>query len=267
MRTLLASVLLAPASALAAASAPFAGDHVALSLVSENSALVPGQTAWLGLRLQHDPHWHTYWINPGDSGLPTKLAWHLPDGFSAGEIAWPTPRRFDVGELYTFGYDGDVLLPVPLAVPAAASGAAHLVLDAKWLVCQEECIPGKATLTLELPIAAAAKRDADAARFAQARAAQPQTGKWKAAARIVGDRIEVSLRGADLGSGAGVDAFAQDGKVVANAPPRFSRRDGAAVLTFAKSDYFTSIPRALELIVLKPGAAAMRVRALFDATP
>ena len=57
----------------------------------------PGKTVWLGLQLQHQPHWHTYWKNPGDSGLPTLLQWTLPPGLSAGEIAWPAPKRLPIG--------------------------------------------------------------------------------------------------------------------------------------------------------------------------
>ena len=104
--------------------------------------------------LRHEPHWHTYWINPGDSGLPTTLAWTLPPGLKTQDIAWPLPKRFDVGGLYNFGYDGEVVLPVALSVPADAEPGttAHIAVEAKWLVCREECIPGKASLTLDLPI-------------------------------------------------------------------------------------------------------------------
>ena len=27
-----------------------------------------GQPLWIGLQLTHQPEWHTYWRNPGDSG-------------------------------------------------------------------------------------------------------------------------------------------------------------------------------------------------------
>ena len=52
-----------------------------------------GKAAWLGLKIEHKPHWHTYWKNPGDSGLPTRLEFALPEGVSAGPITWPTPSR------------------------------------------------------------------------------------------------------------------------------------------------------------------------------
>ena len=59
--------------------------------------VAPGKSVWLGLQIQHQPNWHTYWRNPGDSGLPTILYWTLPAGVTAGEIAWPTPQRITVG--------------------------------------------------------------------------------------------------------------------------------------------------------------------------
>ena len=251
-------------SAQATAPAQVHADHISVSLLSEHDALVPGTSAWFGLRLQHDPHWHSYWVNPGDSGLPTRLAWQLPAGFSAGEIAWPAPQRFNVGELFNFGYDGDVVLPVQVEVPAGASGdSAHVEVQAKWLVCQDECIPGKATLGLDLPLRAVSAGSAAADAIEAARNAQPRHGLWKATARLVDERIEVSLRGAELGDGHGIDAFAIDAKVVANAPPHVEQRDGAIVLSFAKSDYFTATPHALHLLVFPPGAPAVDVRAFF----
>jgi len=78
--------------------------------------VVAGRPLWLGLALTHQPEWHTYWKNAGDSGLPTELAWQLPVGLSAGEIAWPVPRKIPIGNLANYGYEGAVLLPVPVTV-------------------------------------------------------------------------------------------------------------------------------------------------------
>jgi thiol:disulfide interchange protein DsbD len=82
--------------------------------------IVPGKLVWLGLQIEHQPHWHTYWKNPGDSGLPTTLTWQLPAGVTAGEIAWPTPKQIPVGPLMNYGYEGKLLLPVPVSVSPAA---------------------------------------------------------------------------------------------------------------------------------------------------
>ena len=108
---------------------------------------------WLGLQLTHAPDWHTYWKNSGDSGLPTELEWTLPPGVTAGAIAWPTPRKFPLGTLANYGYDGTVLLPVPLTIDPTFTGQAiEVKLYAAWLVCRKECIPEEGNFTLRLPV-------------------------------------------------------------------------------------------------------------------
>jgi thiol:disulfide interchange protein DsbD len=113
----------------------------------------PGKPVWLGLQITHAPEWHTYWKNSGDSGLPTTLEWTLPPGVSAGPIAWPTPRKFPLGTLANYGYDGTVLLPVPLTVDPSFTGTEiDVKLYAAWLVCRKECIPEEGNFTLRLPV-------------------------------------------------------------------------------------------------------------------
>ena len=108
--------------------------------------VAPGQPLWLGLQITHQPEWHTYWKNPGDSGLPTELVWTLPAGLDAGEIAWPLPRKIPIGTLANYGYEGTVLLPVPVTVastfaPGPLAKDATIKLRASWLVCRKQCIP------------------------------------------------------------------------------------------------------------------------------
>jgi hypothetical protein len=139
------------------------------------------------------------------------------------------PQRFDVDGLFNFGYSGDALLPVQLDVPAnaKAGSAVQLAVEARWLVCREECIPGKAMLTLDLPIAAEAAMDSRwQAAFAAARAAQPQSGPWTGVAHERGERIEVTLpgSGADVPSDVALDAFGRTAhrrlRAAANQPRR-----------------------------------------------
>jgi thiol:disulfide interchange protein DsbD len=259
MRLMLA-IIFATAPLLAAAD----DEHVTVSLVSEHAALVPGKTAWLGLRLQHEPHWHTYWINPGDSGLPTKLAWQLPNGYSTGEIAWPAPQRIDVGELQNFGYEGDVLLPIPLDVPSEAKleTTAHIGAQVKYLVCHEECVPGKADLEMDLPVAATP--GAAAKQFEAARAQVPQSAKWKGSAILHDDKVEVTLRGVDLPPVS--DAYFMDRKIVNYARPQILQNGDAVTLSFAKSDYFTIAPPQIDLVV-RADARAWSVRVPFSSSP
>jgi thiol:disulfide interchange protein/DsbC/DsbD-like thiol-disulfide interchange protein len=132
-------------------------DHVTAELVAERSAVQPGQSLQIGLKLQHIPLWHTYWRNPGDSGLPTQIDWTLPEGASVGEIEWPAPKRLPIGPLVNFGYEGELLLPLRFTAPTDARPGQELKLraQAQWLVCHDVCIPESGTLELRLPVVAA----------------------------------------------------------------------------------------------------------------
>lgn len=148
--------------------------------------VAPGQPLRLGLLLTHTPDWHSYWQNPGDSGLPTRLEWQLPAGLQAGEIAWPVPKKIPVGHLANYGYEGTVLLPVPVTVaPTFNAGApakeVTIRLKASWLVCRQECIPEDGDFTLQLPVQGttalhAAAFDAAARAHPQPLAAQDGSG-------------------------------------------------------------------------------------------
>jgi thiol:disulfide interchange protein DsbD len=107
----------------------------------------------VGLRLDHEPKWHTYWLQPG-TGLPTSIDWQLPPGWSAGPIRWPAPKRvFDTaGNLAGNGYEGVTFLPVTLTLPRNLAPGTPVTLRAKveWLMCKDVCIPGDAELALTL---------------------------------------------------------------------------------------------------------------------
>jgi len=133
---------------------PQQSDHVKAQLISEVQSVQPGQTFCVALRLQMDEHWHTYWKNPGDSGLPTKIDWNLPDGFIAHEIQWPYPQKFEENSLVSFGYEGDVLLITEIKAPETIKPGSRVEIKASvdWLVCKESCISGHADLMIDLPV-------------------------------------------------------------------------------------------------------------------
>ena len=144
---------------LGLADRAFARDPaVTAALVAEETALRPGAEMWVGVRLEMDEHWHTYWINPGDAGLPTTIRWDLPEGFEAGDIQWPVPITFPLDGLVNLGYEDVVLLMVPLRVPADLEVGSEVELRAHvdWLECKDVCIPGDATVSLRLPVMAGA---------------------------------------------------------------------------------------------------------------
>jgi len=131
--------------------------HVTAELVAEKASVQPGAAVRIGLKLQHIPHWHTYWRNPGDSGLPTTLEWTLPAGSRVGAIEWPAPQRLPLGPLVNYGYEGELLLPMVFTAPAGARPGDTLELAARatWLVCKDVCIPETGLLSLKLPVVAA----------------------------------------------------------------------------------------------------------------
>ena len=114
-----------------------------------------GKTFWLGLQLQHAREWHTYWRNPGDSGLPTQLEFILPPGLEVGPVIWPLPKKLSAGTLTNYGFDGDALLAVAVKVTSAyrapSNGQLPVQLHANWLVCRLECIPQEGDFALQLP--------------------------------------------------------------------------------------------------------------------
>jgi len=144
-------LLIIPAGILAK---PRPSDHVKAQLISEVLSIQPGKTFCVGLRLVMDEHWHTYWKNPGDSGLPTKIVWDLPDGFVPGDIQWPYPEKIEWPQVVNFGYEGEVFLITEIAASETLKLGSNVKLAASvhWLVCKGVCIPGHADLRIELPV-------------------------------------------------------------------------------------------------------------------
>ncbi|HYF22578.1 MAG TPA: protein-disulfide reductase DsbD domain-containing protein [Caulobacteraceae bacterium] len=210
--------------------------YVEAELAPDVAAAAPGGTVHVALRQKIKPGWHTYWRNPGDSGEPTRLAWTLPQGWSAGEIVWPTPERQPVGPLVNYGYSNQVLLPVPIRVPADArpGQTVRLAAVADWLVCEEICIPEQVKLTLDLPVAAgpAAPHPQHGAAVRQALAAAPKPGVLTGVAALAGGRLKLAVLGAPArGDGAArAYFFPYDGALIDHAKPQGIER-GPAGLT------------------------------------
>jgi thiol:disulfide interchange protein DsbD len=172
--------------------------HAPQGVLSPDGAAPP---IWVGLQLTHQPHWHTYWKNAGDSGLPTTLAWTLPPGVQAGDIAWPLPQKIRIGTLTNYGYEGTVLLAVPLRVspdfqPPLGGAALPIKLHATWLVCRQECIPQEGDFALSLPLRSSTALHGAA--FAAAAAANPQSLPPHPDSRITLQDQQLAVRVAGL---------------------------------------------------------------------
>jgi thiol:disulfide interchange protein DsbD len=197
-------------------------DNVQAELVSETAVVKPGEPFWVALRQTIRPHWHTYWKNPGDAGLPTEIAWTLPAGVGATPIVWPAPSMIDVGGVINYGFGGDILLLVKITPPADFAGTS-LALDAaaNWLVCDDVCIPEEGKLTLTLPVGPAAKPAGPEtlALFDKARRAVPVESPWPArfgAAKSGGLTLVVEAKGLKPDTIRDVYFFPAEWGVVAN---------------------------------------------------
>lgn len=195
------TLILFPALLLLAltASAQVSAKHARLELLSREQAAAPGSTLLLGVHFMLEKGWHIYWTNPGDSGQPPTFNWRMPSGFTVGEIEWPRPERMQPSPtLADYGYQDEVLLTVPVKVaPSIAKDKpAEFILDAKWLICREVCLPDRAQLKLSLPIAREAQTNsATAAIFARTEkflpAALPRS--WRVSAQSLKSSFVVSI--------------------------------------------------------------------------
>jgi thiol:disulfide interchange protein/DsbC/DsbD-like thiol-disulfide interchange protein len=181
----------------------------------------PGKTVWVGLQLAHQPHWHTYWKNSGDSGQPTTLAWKLPVGVLAGDIAWPAPHKLPIGNLANYGYEGTVLLPVPLTItpdfkPSALNPELEIKLQASWLVCKLECVPQDGEFVLRIPVRGSTA--INGAQFDAAFKAAPKPLKDASSIRIKDNILNVSVDGLPASlQGKTLDFFPETPEVIETA--------------------------------------------------
>ncbi|MEE8311615.1 MAG: protein-disulfide reductase DsbD domain-containing protein [Candidatus Binatia bacterium] len=181
-----------------AAAEPVRARFVEAELVSDTKTIQPGTPFRVALRLAMEPEWHTYWENPGDTGLPTTLEWKLPKGFEAGELAFPYPHRFLAGSYVSYGYEGEVLILQEITPRADLPLGEDVYLGARaeWTVCRADlCMPGGADLGLELGVSAQAEPDGYwTNRLVKAAALTPAPPEgWKAAARVDGKTLVVTL--------------------------------------------------------------------------
>jgi len=249
-----------------------------IQFVSEVESVQPGVPFTVALHILPDKHYHTYWKYPGIVGLPTSVKWRLPEGFHAGEIAWPTPEVVDMAGHPAHGFRRELFLPVVITPPKKLLGnSLTLTGELAWMACHKECHPGFATRSLTLRVnqaretmphprwAAAIARERDAL--------ARKTDLWKISLESQADETPVLIRvrptrgaAADPGE---IYFFSEDGQVTSEPAQKAMRQpDGSYLITGTRSEFSpkgrTTLPGTL---VASMGWSAGKPLTAFRAEP
>jgi DsbC/DsbD-like thiol-disulfide interchange protein len=234
-----------------------------MELIADETPSPPNARLRIGLLFHLDSGWHIYWQNAGDSGEPPKITWSLPAGFVAGPIEWPAPKRLGSGSIIDYGYENQVLLTAPIRTPMRFDSEDHrhaeLAADVKYVVCREICIPGKAHLSLTLPVSDAVQAREWHEQFEEARAQIPNPfpAAWKITAESKGDNFVLTVGGAGFDYVKSATFFPEDASVIENSAPQGAGAFGkpSLILTLRKSDQLAKQPTSLRGVLIMDGRA------------
>jgi len=198
--------------ALAAAALAPAGSQapvVPVSLIPEVVVARPGTSFRVAVRIDVPEGWHIGWKHPGQTGLPTTIAWRVPPEISVGATAWTLPERAESAGVVSHVYRGDVLLTTSFTVDAEARpGPARMIAELRWGLCREICIQQEREVGLTIPIVSAT----------QAPEAAPD---WASVAELLDERIPVPPHDAGLRAvreGGGIRLFVENGRSAFGGP-------------------------------------------------
>jgi thiol:disulfide interchange protein len=212
-------------------------DNVAAQLEADVTTIAPGETFNAVLKMDIRKHWHTYWLNPGDAGEPTRINWSLPEGVRAGDIIWPVPRTVALGPLINYGYMNEAVYIVPIQTSADLPPGQTLNFSAHitWLVCEDICIPEDGQFNFSVQTGAQTSLNPVWSKVAQkalAETAKPDTS-IKTGATLNGETLTYSFAGPGLGKTKTAYFFPVDTGAVRHAEPQLISRgtDGFTLWT------------------------------------
>lgn len=112
-------------------------DLVVDSYSSEN---IRNINAAVVVELEKD--WHIYWLNSGDSGMPTSFEFILPEKISLLEIKWTVPKIFEFEGYASYGYEGIAVFPFSIYIPENFNqDEITIELNLRSLICKDVCKP------------------------------------------------------------------------------------------------------------------------------
>jgi thiol:disulfide interchange protein DsbD len=238
-----------------------------IQLVAEETAIVPGRPFRLGLFIQHEPGWHTYWRHPGIVGVPTTMQWQLPPGFIAGPLEYPEPEATLMFQIKAQGYERDLLLQTEITPPADLRPGSRVTLGgrAAWMCCGKTCHPGTRALEISLSVAEKSQKDARwAPIFAKERQAMARASDaWAAEAEESGMQVRLILRPTQSNARrfspheeARVIFFTEDGWINSDQEQKLTvKPDGSLILDLVRAEVFLggSRPERLHGVVQREG--------------
>lgn len=265
VRILLAAAICFISAHASAQSEPVRDKNVEAQLISTQSTIVPGEPFTLGLRLRIDPTWHTYWINPGPTGKPTSLKLDLPDGWKAGELEFPVPKKF-ITDYSTpgfdymepgFGYEAEVIHPMQITPPETLEPGSSVTLtgNATWLMCDPNtCVPGKATVSITLQVGETSQPSAEAGAIRKALEKVPVQQNWPVEISSEGENVILSTEVPD-GSIAEETQLRfhplEVGVVDLLADPEITRSGDEITITFSKDENASAAPDSFSGVLVE----------------
>lgn len=231
-------------------------------LLMAGPTVAPGTPLAVGVEIMPPPGWHTYWRNPGDSGLPTTVEWTLPRGWKATALEWPAPVAFQADGIVGFGYEGTVVLLAGIVPPPDAKpGRYDLRADATWLACKDGCYPGRATLTGSVSIGGANLKTPDAALLDTWRRRVPSRPLPGAKATATAGGWILSW---SADREAGLPRFFPDEPAIVDHADQVGKASGDRAMLFLKrSDYLQGTPKRLRGVLVL-GSSAVTPAFLVD---
>lgn len=252
-------------SAVAAAGDWVDAERASVRLVSAVSATGDSEELPLGLEFRLDPGWKIYWRTPGDAGLPPIPDWSASQNVETVSMRWPVPKRFEIFDIGTLGYEDSVLFPLTVR-PERPGEPVQLSGDIDFLICAEICIPGRAEVALNLP-SGRAEPSREAHLIDRFRATVPTTDALGTGLKLRnatytenGDAIRVALTvEAETGFQDSLDAFVEGPGGAYFDRPEIDIRNGTeAILTVdapARLDLAALTNEGLTVTLVNDGSA------------
>ena len=231
--------------------------HARAAMRTEVVRAKAGQPFLAAVEVDTDPHWHVYWRNPGDSGIPTTVAWKAPKGWRVEPLEAPTPRRFAPGGVAAYGYEGKTLF-LARVTPSATPGS--LSAGVRWLVCANACVPGSASVSARVAVGprTTASRDASALRSALAALPRPAVG-WTVRATKGPKTVTLIATPPSAAVPRQIEFFPEESGVIDHAKPALATREGGRFVFKMDVSPFPEPRASLPGLLVLPGRRALSI--------